>query len=155
MSIDDLMSKLNPLVVAWLRTPGLHWILSPGLMLITVTGWRTGRRYTIPVGYQLDHDQAVVIVGVSEARKKQWWRNYLEPRSVEVHLRGRTRSGEARVIDPQTAEFRMRAETTLRRVPGMARVFGVPSFDRKAGLMPDQLAHLGCEVAFVRIDLTA
>ena len=78
--VDALTSRLNPLVVAILRTPWVHWLLSPGLMLITVTGRRSGRRYTIPVGYQ--RDESDVIVLVSEARKKQWWRNYLEARAV-------------------------------------------------------------------------
>jgi deazaflavin-dependent oxidoreductase (nitroreductase family) len=155
MSIDALMSRLNPLIGAWLRVPLLHWVLSPGLMLITVVGRRSGCRYTIPVGYQLDPGGQVVIVGVSEARKKQWWRNYLEPRTIEIQLRGRRRDGKAEVIDPLSDEFRVRAEATLRRVPGMARVFGVSAFDRKSGLSPDQVAHLGREIALVRIVLAS
>ena len=76
INVDALASRLNPLVVAILRTPLVHWLLSPGLMLLTVTGRRSRRRYTIPVGYQRDGSDLIVLV--SEAPKKQWWRNCRE-----------------------------------------------------------------------------
>ena len=72
MSVDSFFSRLNPLIGLVLRTPLVHWALSPGLMLITVTGRKTGRRYTIPVGYQRTRDDFTVLV--SEAWRKQWAR---------------------------------------------------------------------------------
>ena len=92
MSVDSIMSMLNPVIGAVLRSP-LHRLVSPGLLLLTVTGRRTGRRYSIPVGYQRDGDDLVVMV--SEARSKQWWRNYEEPAPIEMRLRGEQRSGVA------------------------------------------------------------
>ncbi|MBW2312597.1 MAG: nitroreductase family deazaflavin-dependent oxidoreductase [Deltaproteobacteria bacterium] len=151
MSVDDVMSRMNPLVQGVLRAPGLHWVLSPFLMLVTVTGRRSGRRYTIPVGYQLRGDDVTVLV--SEARKKQWWRNYTEPRPVEVFLRGRARRGEAALVLPATGDdYRERVEYALRRVPGLGGVFGV-EFDRRAGLSAEQVEKLAEEIAVVRIDL--
>ena len=55
MSVDSFMSRLNPLVVAILRSP-VHWIASPGLTLLRYTGRKSGRRISMPVGYQLDGD---------------------------------------------------------------------------------------------------
>jgi hypothetical protein len=43
---------INPLVRWLIRSP-LHWLASRRLALITYTGRRSGRAYTIPVGYQL------------------------------------------------------------------------------------------------------
>lgn len=151
MSVDDVMSRMNPLVRGVLRTPGLHWILSPFLMLVTVTGRRSGRRYTIPVGYQLRGNDVTVLV--SEASKKQWWRNFAEAGPVEVWLRGRARGGEAALV-PSTAgdEYRERVEYALRRVPGLGGVFGI-EFDRRAGLSADQIETLAKEIAVVRIAL--
>jgi len=145
----SIMSRLNPLFIFVLRTP-FHFLLSPGLMLITVTGRKTGRRYTIPVGYQRIGD--TIMVMVAEARKKQWWRNYREPGPIEICLRGRTSGGQAEVVPAGSDSFREQAERTLRRVPGMTRVFGV-DFDRKAGLTDEQLLHLSAEIAVVRIRL--
>jgi deazaflavin-dependent oxidoreductase (nitroreductase family) len=149
VSVDALVSRLNPLVGALLRSP-LHFLLSPGLALLTVTGRRSGRSYSIPVGYQRDGDDVVVMV--SEARHKQWWRNYYEPGPVQLRLRGREQSGTAELVAPGSEEFRERVEETLRRLPWMSRVLHV-DYDRRTGLRTDQLDRLGEEIAIVRIRL--
>ncbi len=152
MSVDGVLSRLNPLIAALLRSP-LHPLLSPGLVLLTVTGRNSGRRYSIPVGYQRHGDDLVVMV--SEARRKQWWRNYYEPGPVAVRLRGRDCDGRAELVAPGSDEFRELAEQTLRRVPYMRRVFHVADYDPGAGLRTDQFDFLGEEIAIVRIQLEA
>ena len=152
MSIDGVLSRLNPLIGALLRSP-LHPLLSPGLLLLTITGRKTRRRYSIPVGYQRDGDDLFVMV--SEARHKQWWRNYYEPALVSVRLRGRERTGRAELVAPGSDGFRALAESTLARVPAMRRVFHLPDYDAKTGLRSDQLDFLGEEIAIVRIRLSA
>jgi hypothetical protein len=150
MSVDAFFTRLNPLFVRVLRSP-LHWPLSLGLMVITVTGHKTGRRFSFPVGYQLQGRDALVVM-VSEARSKSWWRNYREAGPVEVLLRGNARSGTAHLIDPHSAEFRKHAEDTLRRIPGMGRAFKV-RYDKARGLTDAQAEQLADEIAAVRIDL--
>ena len=93
MNVDPFFTRLNPLVRAVLRSR-LHWLASGGLVLLTITGRRSGRQYAIPVGYQ-ERDDAELIVMVSHAHTKQWWRNYEEPGAVGVRLRGRAREGRA------------------------------------------------------------
>lgn len=149
MSVDGLLTRLNPLIALILRSPA-HWLLSPGLMLLTFRGRKSGKQFAIPVGYQRDDD--VVTVMVSEAREKQWWRNYREAGWVALRLRGRDLAGEAQVVVPGSDEFRQRTERSLRRVPGLSRIFGV-EFDRKRGLSAEQVEHLGSAIAVVRIRL--
>jgi deazaflavin-dependent oxidoreductase (nitroreductase family) len=149
MDLDRFFSRLNPAISAMLRSR-LHWLLSPGLMLLTVTGRRTGRRYTIPVGYQRDGE--IVTVMVSKAPRKQWWRNYRESASVELWLRGRVRHGRAEVVATGSEEFRSRCERTLRRMPWLGHQFGI-EYDRRQGIAPAQLEALGAEIAIVRITL--
>lgn len=149
MSVDAFFTRLNPLIVGILRSP-FHWLLSRGLLLITVTGRKTGRRYTIPVGYQRDGETLDVMV--SEARRKSWWRNYLEPAPLELRLCGRSRRGRAVVVHPGTDEFRHGVAHTLKRMPWLGRVFRV-DYDRREGLTDEQVVRLGEEIAMVRITL--
>jgi hypothetical protein len=52
---------VNPLVRWLIRSP-LHRLASRRLALITYTGPRSGRRYTIPVGYQMAGAQVTINV---------------------------------------------------------------------------------------------
>jgi deazaflavin-dependent oxidoreductase (nitroreductase family) len=84
----------NPLVRAVLSSP-LHPLLSSGLALITVTGRRSGRRFTFPVGYRQDADRVIINVGWPE--RKHWWRNLSDGDRVEMRIRGHRRTGQAQV----------------------------------------------------------
>ena len=143
------MSRLDP-VIAWLLRSPLHPLLSRGLMLITVTGRRTGRRYTIPVGYQRHGDSIRVLV--SKARRKQWWRNYREPAEVELCLRGAALRGRARVVPSDTQEFREALTEALRRLPFLARQFGI-SLPRGGAPTDAHWRTLAGEVVLVAIAL--
>src|SRR4051812_6558191 len=83
----------NPIVRAVLASP-LHPLLSRGLALITVTGNRTGRRYTFPVAYRREGDRVTVNVGWPE--RKRWWRNVKDGGRVEMRIRGQRYQGDAR-----------------------------------------------------------
>jgi deazaflavin-dependent oxidoreductase (nitroreductase family) len=149
MDVDRWMTRVNP-VVAWLLRSPLHALLDAGLLLITVTGRRSGRRYTIPVGYQRDGDTLRVLV--SKARRKQWWRNYRDPRPIEVLLRGDVRHGEARVVPPGSRAFRDVVDRTLQRLPSLGRQFGI-AYDRRRGLTDDQWRTVAADAALVEIEL--
>ena len=95
MSFRFMNAVVNPLVRAVLRSP-LHRIASGGLMLITFTGRRTGKRRTIPVQYAQDGDGIIVAVGWPE--RKRWWRNLLDGGEVEVRVRGKRISAHARAL---------------------------------------------------------
>jgi hypothetical protein len=80
----------NRLVRGLLRTP-LHRVASGRLALITVTGRRSGRSYTFPVGYRQEGDR--VTVGVEWPARKVWWRNLRNGAQVRLRLRGVDRTG--------------------------------------------------------------
>ena len=147
VDVDRWTTRLNPLVVRMLRSP-LHHVIGGGLMLITVTGRRTGRRYTIPVGYQRDGE--VLHVLVSKAPRKQWWRNFRAPAALEVELRGERFDAVGRVVEPGSEQFFAVVEATLRRLPMLARQFGIV-WDPRAGLVAEQRAVLAREVALVEV----
>jgi F420H(2)-dependent quinone reductase len=148
---DRLMTRLNPLVAGLLRSP-LHSLASRWLLVLTVTGRRSGRRYAIPVGYQRDGDRLVVLV--SNARRKRWWRNYRSPGPVELLLRGRPRRGVAELVPPGSDAFRRAFEASFRRLPGLARQFGI-AYARGSALTPAQSEALAADAAVVHIALAA
>jgi hypothetical protein len=88
-----LNHAVNPLV-GWLIRSPLHWPASRRLALITYTGRRSGRRHTIPVGYQMAGLQVTITVGSPE--RKVWWRSLTGTGApVELLVRGRRRTGHA------------------------------------------------------------
>jgi deazaflavin-dependent oxidoreductase (nitroreductase family) len=138
--------------VTWLLRSPLHRLVGGGLLLLTVTGRRSGRRYTIPVGYQRDGD--VLHVLVSKARRKQWWRNFREPAPVEVELRGERWQATGRLIDAESAAFRDVVAATLQRLPMLGRQLGI-AYDPARGLSDEQRRVVMAEAALVEIRLTA
>ena len=144
-----LSMRLNPVVATLLRSRA-HWLLSRGLTLVTVTGRRSGRRYTIPVGYLETSDGIIVLV--DDAPSKTWWRNYLDGGPIEVLLRGVRRHGEAHTLAPESGEFRRCADACFRRARFIPRLFGV-AFDPRAGLTEEQVIQLARRAAVVRITL--
>jgi deazaflavin-dependent oxidoreductase (nitroreductase family) len=117
-------------------------------MLLTVTGRRSGRRYTIPVGYQRSGEGFVVLV--SKASRKRWWRNYLTPGPVELWVRGQRVEGQARCVPSGSKEFHEALDSTFRRQPVLGRQFGI-SYDPRLGLTPEQEGKLAEDAAVVKI----
>ena len=117
-------------------------------MGVTVTGRRSGRRYTIPVGYH-DVGDAIVVM-VSDAAHRQWWRNFHGGAPATLWLRGRPVAAHGVVVPPSSAEFGARAEQAFRRARFIAGIFGI-AFDPAIGLTDvqrDELAAYAQIVAF-------
>ena len=83
---------VNPVTRLVLRSPA-HRALSGRLALITVTGHRSGGRFTIPVGYRETDGRIEIAVGWPE--RKRWWRNLLGGSPVVIRLRGEEHTGWA------------------------------------------------------------
>jgi deazaflavin-dependent oxidoreductase (nitroreductase family) len=89
----------NPVVRALLRSP-LHGLLSRNVMLMTVTGRRSGRRFTLPVQYAR-RDEAVYVLSWPDRR---WWRNLVGGAPVTLRLGGQTVVGAGDVLTGDDAE---------------------------------------------------
>jgi deazaflavin-dependent oxidoreductase (nitroreductase family) len=149
LNLSRFFTQLNG-PIAWLLRSPLHFLLDSTLMLVTVTGRKTGKRYTIPVGYQRDGDRIVVLV--SRRRTKTWWKNYRQRGPIEVHSRGETRTGSAELVAPDTPEFLAAFQGTFDRMPWLGPQFGVRKLDGRR-LDSDDHAVLADEAAVVHIDL--
>jgi hypothetical protein len=88
-----LNHAINPLV-RWLMRSPLHRLASRRVALISYTGRRSGRRFTIPVGYEMAGLEVTITVGSPE--HKLWWRSLTGTGApVELVIRGRLRTGHA------------------------------------------------------------
>lgn len=93
----NVPTLVNAAVKLMLKTPGLQAIVGKTVALITVTGRRSGRRYTTPVSYTRAGDTVTILTRRSQA----WWRNLGERPKVELRLRGEDVPGRAEVIADQ------------------------------------------------------
>ena len=84
---------VNPVLRLVLRSP-LHGLASRRFALITYTGRKSGREYTIPTFYRDKDDEVTIAVGWPE--RKVWWRNLTgEGAPVRLVVRGREVRGHA------------------------------------------------------------
>ena len=79
-----VIRMINPAACLVLRSP-LHGLLDPAIVLLHVTGRKTGRRYDIPVGYVPIHGRLTVVTVAA------WRVNLRGGADVEVTWRGRRR----------------------------------------------------------------
>ena len=92
----NVLHAINPVVAAMLRSR-LQSLLSRRLMLLTYIGRKSGRAYTIPVGYTQDGNDLVVFT------YHPWWLNLRGNAPVTVRLRGRVMTGSTEVIEDPMA----------------------------------------------------
>jgi hypothetical protein len=116
-------------------------------MTISLRGRRSGGEFRFPVGY---HDQRdAVLVMVSEAKARQWWRNFQTPWPASLRIRGQARKVIGEVLEPGSAEFGSRMARSFRRAAFIPRIFDV-DFDPARGLTAEQTTALGESMAAVR-----
>jgi deazaflavin-dependent oxidoreductase (nitroreductase family) len=108
----------NNFVTFFLRTP-LH-VFMGNTMLITVTGRKTGRNYSTPVGFYREDD----CLWVMTSRDRTWWRNLRNGASVSLLLRGKSRPAFAELeLDEQAVEARL--FDYIQQVPLTAKPLGI------------------------------
>lgn len=136
----------NDFVKLFLRTP--LYVFMGNTMLITVTGCKTGKKYTTPVGFCRDGDTLWVISN----RERTWWRNVQGGADVELHIRGKDMNGLAEAILDEEAVATQVIEY-VRHSPMAAKGLGVRIENGKPH--PEDVARLAKERMFVRVKLTS
>jgi Cft2 family RNA processing exonuclease len=115
------MNKIVNPIVKWILRSPLHGLFSASLLLITYRGCKSGREYSLPVQYAQDDQHIFILPGQPET--KTWWRNFKSGAPVTLVLRGKTRHGQARLLETQN-EVQATIDglaAYLRRFPGLAK----------------------------------
>jgi hypothetical protein len=114
-----LVNLMNPLVRALLRSP-LHRTVDDALLILHITGRRTGRRYDIPVGF-IDPGGGLVVV-----TQHRWRANLRGGADIEVTHAGRRR--------PMHAELEEEPASVAATLDNVCRRIGWPATQRLTGL---------------------
>lgn len=133
--------------MSWVLRSPFHGMLSNGMMLITVTGKKTGNKYTTPVGYYAEDGYLWVIT----SRERKWWRNLQGGANVDLFLKRKLERAFAETVtDEKLVEARM--YEYLRHIPQAAKPMGIRMNDSK----PDaaDIARTAKDRLFVKIKLT-
>jgi deazaflavin-dependent oxidoreductase (nitroreductase family) len=132
--------------ITWVLRSPLHGMLSNGMMLITFTGRKTGKTYTIPVGYYETDSHLWVIT----SRERKWWRNLQGGAKVQLFLKRSPIEGMADIeLEEKTVEARM--PEYLRHVPQAAKPMGIRMEDEKPNA--EDIAQTAKERLFIKIKL--
>ena len=86
-------------LMAWLLRSPVHGTISKAIMLVTVTGRKSGKAYSTPVNYVREGNT----LWVTSQRDRTWWRNLKSGAPVRVLVGGRELQarGEA-IVDERT-----------------------------------------------------
>lgn len=133
----------NGLMSGLLRSP-LHSLMSSSMLLIGVTGRKTGKQYVTPVNYLPDGD-ALLIVSM---RSRTWWRN-ARSGAVTLRLRGADVPGQTQVIEDE-AGVAAQLAACLQRAPKLARYFGV-RLDPRGQPATEDIARAARERVVIRV----
>jgi hypothetical protein len=74
----------NAFVKRVLRTR-FHWLLSRNVVLLEITGRKSGRTLLVPVNYR-QHGDAI---SVMTYRGRQWWLNLRDVTELPIYLKGK------------------------------------------------------------------
>ena len=137
---------LNRVMKFVLRSP-LHGIVSKKIMLLTFTGRKSGKRYTIPVSYTQKGDTLIMFTN------HIWWKNLAEAVPVSLLLRGRQvkatvsqNTDDVEIIAPNLAEH-------LRDKPTDAPIHKV-TYDKNGEPVAAEVRRAAGNVRMVRFSLS-
>jgi F420H(2)-dependent quinone reductase len=92
--VQRLNAVMNAAVRPLVASPRGGRLVGRWMTVITYTGRRSGRSFSIPVGYAGRGDDLTIAVGLPD--QKRWWRNFLGAGApISVRLNGLDRAGHA------------------------------------------------------------
>lgn len=133
----------NP-IMRWLIRSPLHFFASKNMMLMTYTGRKSGKIYTIPMNYLTIGEVLYTI----SSRERVWWRNLRDGADITLRLRGRDVSAQATTIE-DSQQVASSLQQFLKAAPEYARYLNV-QIDSVGMPNPEDLAHLANERVLVR-----
>ena len=106
-------------MMTWLLHSPFHGLVSKSIMLLTVTGRKSGNKYTLPVSYVRDGD---TILCSTERDKRNWWKNVRGGADVTLIIQRQEVTGRAAAIVDDQEAIAKGIERMLTMVPAMPNI---------------------------------
>ena len=136
----------NPMMI-WLLQSPLHGFVSKSIMLVTVTGRKSGKTISTPTNYLRNGDSLWVI----SWRDRRWWRNLRGGANVRVLLAGKSVEGRGQVIEEEKAVAQNLFDY-YRKVPQNAKYVQI-GLDAAGLPISADCEHAAQKLVMVRIEL--
>lgn len=136
----------NPMMVWLLKSP-LHGFISKGVMLVSVTGRKSGKTISTPTNYLREGNTLWVV----SWRDRKWWRNLRGGTKVQILLAGKSVEGHGQVIEEQKAVAQSLFEY-YRKAPQLAKYVQI-GLDTAALPVSADCERAAQKMVLVRIDL--
>jgi len=133
----------NDFVTFFLRTP--FRVFLANTMLITVTGCKSGKKYSTPVGFYREGDTLWVISN----RDRTWWRNVRNGANVSLLLKGKPVQAFAQAeLDEKEVETHLLSY--IHQMPMLAQSLGI----RIENKMPnaEDVARVAKDRLFIKVN---
>ncbi|NIM94613.1 MAG: nitroreductase family deazaflavin-dependent oxidoreductase [Anaerolineales bacterium] len=143
---NTFMSIGNSFMAFILKSP-IHGLMSKSVVLLFVTGRKSGKVYSVPVNYQRDGET----IWINSLKTRTWWRNLRGGASISMMLEGVRTSGEAQVFEDQEEVLQYLGDY-LRRSPSYARYFDI-RMDPSGNPDPEDLRRVVEDRVVVRVNL--
>jgi len=127
-----------------LRLPGIRSVLGRVFGLITVTGWRSGRRYTTPIQHLAYGGDFIIL----SQRHRRWWRNLEHEPAVTLQVGRKTFQGTAGVVEGDEAGAII--GSLLGANPRLAKFYGI-EVDPEGEIDPQALESLLEHMVVLRV----
>jgi len=132
--------------MSWVLRSPFHGMLSNGMMLITITGRKTGKKYTTPVGYYREGNSLWVIT----SRDRTWWKNLCGGADVGLLLKRKQVSGFAELeLDESAVQARL--SDYVKHIPQAAKPMGIRVQNGQANA--EDVARVAQDRLFVKVKL--
>lgn len=134
----------NRFMMTLLRSP-LHGAVSKGIMIISMTGRKSGRQISTPVSY---YREGNVVTATTNGK---WWHNLQGGQPVTLLIQRREYRGTADVItDHETVTSEL--HKYLVKIPGNARFFNV-TMDAAGQPNPADVQRAARDLMIVKVSL--
>jgi hypothetical protein len=114
----------DPVVKILLRSP-LHGLISGGVLLLSYTGRKTGKKYHVPLSYVRDGDDLLILT----FKRRTWWRSLRGGASVRVRLKGREVNAIAEPVYENTERIKDGFSKYIENNAYLSRALDVPLDD--------------------------
>jgi len=105
----------------WLLRRGLMGSLADEIMVITVSGRKTGRQYSTPIGYLRDGETIIAL-----SRGSNWLKNAVATGQAQVEIKKQKIKVRVEAVKDQVGRERIFELYKRERARNFSRLFGVP-----------------------------